>query len=125
MQITISTPPVESSTDKKEEKKAEQEKANWKGRLIYVVIVGVGALALAAAVYEMALLSYEIVHDKIWTPNLGELEKSVKQKFKESIVNKFKQLKNLDTTRLFKRLAICKEEEREITMIAKSGWNIS
>lgn len=114
MQITSSAPPVESSTDKKEEKKVEQEKANWKGRFIYVVIVGVGALALAAAVYEMALLSYEIVHDKIWTPNLGELEKSVKQKFKESIVNKFKQLKNLDTTRLFKRLAICKEEEREI-----------
>lgn len=109
------TPSIASpTTAKKEERKASPDNVNWKGRFVLVVAIGVGAIALGIAVYEMALLVYEIAHDKIWTPNFVELENSVKQKFSESIVDRFKQLKNLDTTRLFKRLAICKEEEREI-----------
>lgn len=100
----------DSTPPEKEEKKIE-----WNGRSLLVVagLLAGGAIVFTAA-YEALLLTYEIVHDKVWRPNIEELKTNINKKFTKEVVDKLEQLKGLDTTRLFKRLSICKEEEQQI-----------
>lgn len=112
---------------KKDEEKEVRNAADvhWQGRAILILGVAAATVILAVAAYEMSLLVYEIAHDKIWKPDLAELEAKIKTKFKEEVVSKFKNLEGIDTTRLFKRLALCKEEEQEILTSLVDRFHLS
>jgi hypothetical protein len=124
---TTLTPKVsQEEQDQKKEKEAKKE-VNWDSRIVVMIGITATAMALSLLVAEMALLIHEIVHDKIWRPNPQELEKNISQKFSADFTSKLKALSSqgLDYIRLFKRLALSHEEEREIISYLEKNFEIS
>lgn len=125
---TTLTPPKVSQKEQEQKKEKEAKKeVNWNSRIVVIIGVTATAVALSILIAEMAFLIHEIVHDKIWRPNPQELEASVSQKFSADFTGKLKALSSqgLDYIRLFKRLALSHNEEREIISYLEKNFEIS
>jgi len=123
--ITISAPALPEEKNK-EQTKQKPSPDNTSSQKVY--IIGIGAIVVFCALVilpEIVALIKEIVHDKFWRPNPEELEEKAKTKFSHDFISKIKQIKGLNYIRLLKRLAICKEEEKQIFQKLEEKFAIS
>lgn len=93
------------------------------------IVINLGLVACVAVVgillAEIVNLIKEIVQDKIWQPNLVTLEKQITEKFSIEFISKIKNINNMNHLRLFKRLAISKQEEVEVIAYLENNFSIT
>jgi hypothetical protein len=109
------------------EKETKEREMIWNSRLIIAIGVATFTVATAILLVEVAILVKEIIQDKIWQPNLHELENHVSKKFSPDFCEKIKNLSHqgLDYIRLFKRLSITQDDETKIISYLEQNFEIS
>lgn len=98
--------------------KKRTETKEWRGRTIVQYLVNASVITnwfvlSRAPIYEMALCIAELVHNKIWVPDIHILEKNI-QGISEKFLFQLKTLSSIDYVRLMKHLAICNNDEKEL-----------
>lgn len=108
------TPKCTSVHAPKSPQKNESQNSNLQGRLIIGLGLAACAFVVSVALVELAGLIYEMVHERIWKPDIKKIEEEISHKFDACFIEKIKNLPEFDYIRFFKRLAVCKEDEQEI-----------
>jgi len=100
----------------------------WGGRVVfYLKAAGMVAIVFTT-LYELGKHFAELAHDKIWVPDVKAvkaLKKELKLKFNKSFVKMIKNIPGADYVRLFKRLAICSDQEKTILNQLQTDFELS
>lgn len=126
---TILTQPVQSAKSIENQDSKKKKEAHWNSREVLMIGIGIATVTAACGILllEVAFLVKEIVQDRIWQPDPKELEDNISKKYSLDFIDKIKRLchQDLSYIRLFKRLAVCKEDETEIISYLEKNYEIT